>query len=161
MSSIASLIKVPKSALDGLRDAAAPKKRWFGKPKDLYWGYLETHGREVVQFRWSGYILVVLLLYLEELHQMNFEESEFEELADFLAKSRGSTHYIFAPTHRRDYFDKLEPALFSEEKLRDYFNEFNETDEPEVGHAMLDGVRAVQQGLGALDDESVIVLSIG
>jgi hypothetical protein len=44
--------------------------------------------------------------------------------------------------------------------MRDYFNSFNNTNDQEIGQAMLDGVAALQQSLNQLDDDSVIVFSI-
>jgi hypothetical protein len=45
MSAIASFIKLPKSAIEGLRKAATD-----GTDRN----YLSTNGREVAEYRWSG-----------------------------------------------------------------------------------------------------------
>ena len=66
MSAIASFIKLPRAALDGLREAAIPKKGLFGPPRDTYIDYLRQHGQEVADYRWSGYVLATLLPYLAE-----------------------------------------------------------------------------------------------
>ena len=55
MSAIASFTKLPKSALEGLREALAS-----GTDYD----YLRANGREVAEYRWSGYVLATLLPYL-------------------------------------------------------------------------------------------------
>jgi len=57
--------------------------------------------------------------------------------------------------------NRLEPTSFSEEDVRQYFNEFNATDEHEVGQAMLDGIRALHQSLAQVDESSVVILRIG
>jgi hypothetical protein len=57
MSAIARFIKMPLSAIDGLRKAAIPQKRLFRGTIDLYNDYLRQHGQEVAQYRWSGYVL--------------------------------------------------------------------------------------------------------
>jgi hypothetical protein len=56
--------------------------------------------------------------------------------------------------------NRLDVRLFSETDLRNYFNEFNETNDQEVGRAMLDGLVALQQSLSQLDSGSVIVFII-
>jgi hypothetical protein len=45
--------------------------------------------------------------------------------------------------------------------MRQYVNEFNATNEDEIGHAMLDGVRALHASLGQIDDGSAVVFTIG
>lgn len=44
--------------------------------------------------------------------------------------------------------------------MGEYFREFNETDDPDAGKWMLDGIRAFRQSLSALDEDSVIVFGI-
>ena len=151
MSAIASFIKLPKSALEGLRNSAAS-----GTDYD----YLIANGREVAEYRWSGYVLATLLPYLQQKHQIDLMKSEYDELAAFLTNATGATHFIFTPSQRAAYLDRLESGSFSEEEMRQYFNDFNATDEREMGRAMLDGVAAFQQSLGQLDDGSVVLFSI-
>jgi hypothetical protein len=78
-----------------------------------------------------------------------------------LCQSRNVTIFIFTPTYRDRYLAKLSADQFSADELRDYFNEFNETNEPGIGQAMLDGIRFIGQSLSNLDADSVIVFSIG
>jgi hypothetical protein len=152
MSAIATFIQLPKAALDGLRQAVAQ-----GRYRD----YLQQQGRTVADYEWSGYILATLLPYLQEVHQIDLMRSEHDDLATFLTERQQATHFIFTDAHRQAYHDRLDPQSFSEEQLRDYYNEFNETEEPDAGQPMLDGIRALRQSLGAVDEGSVIVFSIG
>lgn len=115
----------------------------------------------VADYEWSGYILTTLLPYLEERHQIDLMKSEFDGLSAFLVEKRGATHFIFTDAHKRDYLQKLAPDTFSEEQLRDYYNEFNETHDPEVGKPMVDGIRAFQQSLRAVNESSVSCSSSG
>ena len=151
MSAIASFIKLPKSALEGLRNAAVA-----GTDND----YLSVNGHEVAEYRWSGYVLATLLPYLEEKHQIDLMKSEYDELAAFLTNTTGATHFILTPSQRSEFLNRLEPRSFSEEKMRQYFNEFNATKEQEIGRAMLDGVSALRESLRQLEDTSVVVFSI-
>lgn len=160
MSAIASFFKLPKTALDGLREVAVPKKRFFGAPRDNYPDYMQQHGQEVADYQWSGFVLATLLPYLEEQHQITLMDSEHDELAKFLTESRRATHFIFTDGHKRAFLAKLD-GQFSEQAMRDYFREFNETEEPDAGKWMLDGIRAFRQSLSTLDESSVIVFCIG
>ena len=152
MSAIASFIKLPKSALDGLRKAAVPKKRFLGAPKDTYYEYLRKQGREVAEYRWSGFVLVTLLPYLQQKHKIDLMKSEYAELATFLTNARRATHFISR---------QLDPGLFSEDEMRQYFNEFNATNEQEIGRAMLDGVAVFRESLGSLDHHTVVIFIVG
>jgi hypothetical protein len=151
MSAIASFIKVSNSALEGPRTAA-------GSGTD--YDYLTANGREVAEYGWSGYVLATLLPYLQEKHQIDLMKSEYDELAAFLTNTTGATHFIFTPGQRAAFLNRLEPKLFSEEDMRQYFNEFNATNEQEIGRAMLDGVIALHESLGQIEDSSVVVFSI-
>jgi len=150
MSALASFIKLPKSSLDGLRRATA--QGGFDR-------FLQQHGRPVADYEWSGFMLATLLPYLDE-HQIRLMKSEYDELATFLSQSLQATCFIFTDAHRQQYVARLAPDSFSEEKLQDYYNEFNATEEPGSGQPMLDGIRALRQSLSALDESSVIVFSI-
>jgi hypothetical protein len=160
MSAIASFIKLPKTALDGLRDAAIPKKRLFGSPHDTYHDYLRQHGQEVADYKWSGYVLATLLVCLQEQHQIDLMHSEYDQLSTFLTKSRGNTHFIFTDSHKQAYLPKLDGG-FSEQSLCDYYNKFNGSAETEAGKPMLDGVCAFRQSVSTLDEGSVVVFGIG
>jgi len=109
---------------------------------------------------WSGWVFGPLLVYLLEREQIDLEHSAYDELSEFLTKARGVSHCILTKEHRQAYLAKLE-APFSEEKLRDYYNEFSGTQEAQVGEPMLDGIRCLRECLNALDGESVVVLIIG
>ena len=160
MSAIASFIKLPKTALDGLREAAIPKKRLFGAARDTYPDYLRQRGQSVADYKWSGYVLATLLPCLEEQHQITLMDSDYDELGKLLTESRGATHFIFTDAHKQAFLAKLS-GQFSEQALRDYYNEFNETQEAEAGKPMLDGIQALRQSLSTLDEDSVVVFSIG
>jgi hypothetical protein len=160
MSAIASFIKLPKTSLDGLREAAVPKKRLFGGQRDTYPDYLRQHGQQVADYKWSGYVLATLLVFLQKRHQIDLMKSEFDELSTFLSKSRGATCLIFTDAHKRACLPKL-GGEFSEQALRDYYNDFNGSAEPDAGKPMLDGVRAFRQSVSTLDEGSVVVFTIG
>jgi hypothetical protein len=161
MSLIATFLKMPATALDGLREAAVPKKKFFGSTTDTYRAYLQEHSTPVVDYRWSGSVLAVLTEYLKEKHQIDLAASKYAELAMYLSKARKTSHEILTPSQSAAFLDRLDPALFSEEELRKYCNEFYGTDDQEVGKGMLDGLAALRQCLSSLDEGSVAILIIG
>jgi hypothetical protein len=87
-------------------------------------------------------------------------ESEHNALSEALSKACGATHFILTNAHRIRSLDKLDGLSLTEEDLRDYYNEFNQAHEPDVGKPMLDGVKAFRQALGRLDESSVLIFII-
>ncbi len=120
---------------------------------------LQQHGKSVADYKWSGYVLATLLLYLDE-QQIQLMKSEHDELARFLSQTLQATCFIFTDDQRQTYISQLAPELFSVQKLGDYYNEFNGPDASDAGQPMLDGIRALQQSLSILDKDSVIVFCI-
>jgi hypothetical protein len=161
MSAIAEFIKLPKSALDGLSKAAIPKKSFFGRPRDTYHEYLNKRGKQVVDYRWSGYVLATLLVYPDEKHQIDLMKSEHEALASGLTKARRATHIILTNELRSRFLSKLSGMSVSEQELLDYYNHFNEAKETEAGKPMLDGIKAFRQALEQTDEASVVLFVIG
>ena len=149
MSAIASFIRLPQEALPILRQAASPSN------------LLSARGQVVAHYRWSGYVLATLLSFLDEHRKIDLMKGSEEELASLIAPKLGGTCFIFTGAQKDKYLPSLAPETFSKEELRDYYNEFNGTNEVVIGDAMLDGVRAFQQSLAAMEPNSVIIFSIG
>lgn len=150
MSAIASFTKIPKSSLEGLRQATT---------QGSFDTFLQQHGKPVADYEWSGFILATLLPYLDQ-QQIRLMKSEYDELATFLSQTLQATCFIFTDAHREAYAGRLAPESFSEQKLCDYYNEFNASAEPDAGQPMLDGIRAFRRSLNALDGDSVIVFCV-
>jgi hypothetical protein len=153
VSAIALFVKFPKSELARLKAAAAGGEDFTS--------ILTAYGKEVADYHWSGYVLGTLLPYLQEKRQIDLMKSEHDDVANVLTEISGGTHFVLVPSQRTSYIDLLKPELFSEAELRDYFNAFNETHERDIGKAMQDGVVAFRQALSQLDEDSVVVFSIG
>lgn len=160
MSALASVAVLPKSSLPTVREAAVPKKSLFGKSRDVFHEVLAQQGRTVGDYRWSGYVLATLLPYLEEARGISLMKSQFDELATFLSEKRQVTLFIFTEEHKKWLAD-LDPVKFTEAELRDYYNQFNATEEPGAGRPMLDGVRFIRDALAAVDEATVGLLCIG
>lgn len=160
MSLIASFYLLPKSKLDGLREAAVVIKRWFGKPKDTYWDYLWEHCVKEIDYKWSGSTLVDLFTFLEE-RGISFDHSEYDDLTDFLCEQRDCSWLILTEAHKRAYLSQLSTQTFVEELFLSYFHEsFGEVDD-EIGRPILDGIDFIRAALNEVDTESVVLLNIG
>lgn len=146
MSALAHFIRLPVTSVQQLRDN--------------YDEVLEREGVEAASYYWSGYVLATLLPYLAE-QGIDLMRSPFDALMRALSAERGATLFIFTPSHKDAFLSRLLPSLFSTETLRDYFNEFNQTAETDIGEAMLDGIACLHESLSGLDDDSVILFSIG
>jgi hypothetical protein len=152
-SAVASLIKLPKPALRGLGDVARP----FAT--DFFPEYIRVNGQQVAEYPWPALMLVTLLPYLHEKHQITLVKSEHDPLAAKISEGRKAPHFIFTDAHRKAFLAKLD-GQFPEDPMRDYFVEYNGVDDPAAGKKMVDGIRALRQSLGALDRNSVILLSV-
>lgn len=146
MSAIADFIRLPATAVEQLRSN--------------YDQTLQRLGQPAASYEWSGYVLATLLSYLDE-HDINLMKSPYDALTTELCQSRGATIFIFTPAHKDAYLSRLSPEQYSADELRDYFNDFNASDEAEIGQAMLDGIASIRDSLASLDADSVIVFSIG
>jgi hypothetical protein len=159
MSAVASFVRIPVASLEELRSTAVPKKRFFGGVRDDMPHFLSQTGRAVAEYRWSGYVIATVLVYLKSLG-IDLMRSSYHELGDFLSKSRGVTAFVMSNEQRIQYSDALQRA-FSEEELCAYYNQFNETSETGAGRPMLDGIVALRDALSAIDADSVVLITIG
>ena len=147
MSAIASFTKLPKSSIDALRTAASPQD------------FTRQHGVDVANYRWSGYVIAAVIPYLAEKHGIDLS-SELTDLGSFLSEKGQSSFFPLTLKDKEMYLHRLERE-FPELELRDYYNGFFESDEPDIGAAMKDGILAIKQALGAIDEESFVLLHIG
>jgi len=160
MSAIAGFVRLPIDALPGLRKAAVPTKPLFGAPKDTYWDFLKSKGSPAAQYDWSGYVIATVLCCLQEAHQIDLMTSSQDELANFLCEKRRATHFILTNDQRESFLERTNPSHFDLDELRDFYNAFEEADEPEAGPPMMDGVRAIHEALSRIDQRSVVLLYI-
>ena len=159
MAAIAVSFLISKTALDGLRQAAVPKKSWFSAPKDIYWDYLRKNGRPIADYPWSGYVLTTMLVWLQEKHGIDLMKSSEDELANFLNEARGATHFVLSVEHRAAFLG-LDPQACSAAEFLRYYNEFNEADETDLGTSMEDGIGLLKRLLVAVDQDSLALLII-
>jgi hypothetical protein len=161
MSAVASFFLLPVTTLAELRSAAVPKKRFFGGVTDGFYEFLDKHGKEVAQYSWSGFVLATLLPYLEQKKQIVLMKPDHDNLGAFLSKTRGASIFVFGSAQKDAALDKLSNGVFSSDEMRDYFNNFNASNEKDIGEAMLDGVKAIKSSLEQVGPSTVVLLIIG
>ena len=159
LPAIATFTRLPKASLPALERALAYEQELEGDPQDSLSSYLQKHGRPAAEYKWSGYTMATVLVYLEE-QGIDLMTGEYDELSNELTETLDSTHFVFTPAHRDAYLSSLDSGEFFEGPLREYYREFNHDDDPNSGKAMLAGIKAIAQSLRMLDDDSVILLAV-
>lgn len=146
MSAIAEFIRLPTSSVEQLRFT--------------YDDTMES-GEPVAEYDYSGYVLGTLLPFLDN-RDIKLGRSLYNSLINELSEERGISLFILTPAHRNAYLARLSPEQFSVAELQAFYNRFNSCAEgPEVGEAMLAGVVAFRESLASLNDDSVVVCTIG
>jgi len=161
MSATATFHLLPVNTLDGVRSAAEPKKRFFGHAKDDYWGFVRLNGHTVAHYAWSGNVFLPLLGWLKDTRGIDFADGPYRELEKFLIEKRGSSLFLLTYEHKRKYLDLLDPSTVSIEELRDAYNAFEGTNEPDAGAPMLDGIKALHEALSSVSQDTVVLFTIG
>lgn len=160
MASIATFHRFEERDLAGLRTAAVPVRRWLRAPRDDYPDFVARHGREVAGTDSNGIAVLTLLTFLEERRGIDLMHSRHDELAKFLCEQRELTCFLLTDEHFK-LGDALKSELFSADELRVYYEEFYETDEPEVGEALIATLAVLRTALAALQPQCAILLQIG
>ena len=159
MSALAKFTLLPSSAVKGLRDAALEQKA--NARARAFAELLRKSGRDVVDYKWSGWVFGTLLAYLDEKRGINLASSDAENLADFLTDTLCPTYFVLTPKHKLEHIAGLRRDGFSEAELTAYYNEFNETEELDIGKAMLDGIDCLHRSLAAIDEQSFVLFHVG
>lgn len=154
MAVTASFIRLHKELLKGLGPAATS-----GGLRALA-AFLEKNGTSVAAFAGDAEIFSVLLPVLAEEYDIDLETSE-NGIVSELAESCEALVFILTADEQERYEADLAPVQFSIEDLADAYEDFTEEDHEEAGEAMLRGIEALHQALKQVDDEHVVVVSVG
>jgi hypothetical protein len=147
VSAVATFTLVPESAavLQGVAERTPDRFRQ------------RATGDTICDYNWSGWVIGVLLAYLDEKHGVSFETDIGARVTD----ADGSTTLVLTADHKRDFLARMRPENFDEAELEAYYNEFTETEEPGIGKAMLDGIDCFHRSLNAVDDNACVVVHVG
>jgi hypothetical protein len=154
MASNVTFTRLPKADLSELVEAAADDD------PQAYVSFLAANGVSVADYDWDGETFGVLLPVLAEEYDIDLEASANEIVAD-ISESVESTVVILTLEEREKYLDKLTPDNFSEEELREAYEDFTEEEEAEAGEMMLDAIAALFQSLQEVDSDHVVVVTVG
>jgi hypothetical protein len=149
VSAIASFQVMKRADLPGL--VAAEDKFHF----------LDEQARDVNPdddiFGWSGYVMMDLVLYLEDVG-VDLGESEYRDEAKVLNETFELTYLITSAD--RKHLPALDSAAFDMDALVAYFNE-DDDDFEERPLAMTDGLDALHRLISGLRDDEVLIVNIG
>jgi hypothetical protein len=154
MASNVTFTRLPKADLGELVEAAADDD------PQAYISFLAANGVSVADYDWDGETFGVLLPVLAEEYDIDLESSENEIVAE-IAESVEATVFILTIDERDKYLEKLSPDNFSEEELREAYEDFTEEEDEEAGEMMLDAIGAIFQSLQEVDSDHVVVVTAG
>ena len=148
----ASFTRLPKADLGELVTAAADED------PAAFQAYLAANGSSVADYDEDGEILTSLLPILAEEYEIDLETSENEIVAD-IAESVEALVFILSLDDHQKYLAKLNPENFSEDELREAYEDFSEDDDEDAGAAMLAAITALHQCLMEVDADHVVVVT--
>ena len=160
MSQLAQFFVLSRADFTALAESARPKRRRFGRARTEFVDTLATDGQELPDFEWSGLYVGVLVYYLDEQGIPLVDGPELDEAANLLSEARQATTFAIGAESKR-YLPQLDPERFDAAEMRRHFEELNEREDPKAGEAMTDALVALRGHLSALDDQSVLVITIG
>ena len=152
--------------------------------------YLRNHGTEPFEYQWSGFVISELMGWLKEAKHINLMENKLEDAdeasSSYIVFNQGTKEKYHAQLDPSNYREddlaysfltfseaqtnvaiKQASAKLNEEQLKQFahmqktFIQQNETQFPERGKAMMDGIKIIHQCLQLVDDNHVILLHIG
>lgn len=161
MSAIVDFRIIETSKLNELRENAEIKieKRLFSKKViDNYWDFLNANTTKLKDFDWSGYTFNNLLIFLEEKKGVDLLKGKYDDIANEIVEKRQNGTFILTFEHSQKYLDKLNPENYSKKELIDFNKNFSDEDDPELAKAEMEGIKALQDSLSLLKDDTKVVL---
>jgi len=154
MPANALFTRLPRTDLAELVAAAADDD------PQAFQSFLAANGTSVADYDDDGDVFSVLLPVLSEEYDIDLETSENEIVAD-IAEAIETLVFILTVDDQEKYAAKLNPDNFSEEELREAYEDFTEEEEEEAGELMLNAVTALYQCLLEVDADHVVVVTVG
>jgi hypothetical protein len=154
MAATVTFTRLPKADLGDLVEAASDDD------PQAFLSFLAANGTSVADYDWDGDTFGVLLPVLADDYDIDLETSENEIVAD-ISESVESMVFILTAEDKDKYLEKLNPDNFSEEELREAYEDFTEDEEEDAGDMMLDAIAALFQSLSEADTDHVVVVTVG
>jgi len=154
MASNVTFTRLAKADLGELVEAASDDD------PQAFISFLAANGTSVADYDWDGEAFGVLLPVLAEEYDIDLESSENEVVAD-ISESVESLVFLLTLEDREKYLEKLSPDNFSEEELREAYEDFTEEDDEDSGAMLLEAIAAIFQSLQEVDSDHVVVVTAG
>jgi hypothetical protein len=116
-------------------------------------------GVEIAQSQQAGFVVAMAMEFLGE---QGFDLDDLQDLATAGSEQTDSTWFLIPGSKRAAAVERLEGLKFTKKELRDFYNEFNEADEPdEIGDQMADAIEFVSERIRKADSRSTLLIHIG
>jgi hypothetical protein len=146
MASNVTFTRLARADLSDLVEAAGDDD------PQAYVSFLAANSSSVADYDWDGEAFGVLLPVLADDYDIDLEAGENEIVAD-ISEAVEATVIILTADEKEKYLDKLSPDNFSEEELREAYEDFTEEEE--------DAIAALFQSLQEVDADHVVVVTVG
>jgi hypothetical protein len=129
---------------------------------DGFWAFLHGEARRVLpEFPHSGYVIAVLLEYLEE-HDLHIVSVDPGPDADRISDAALGLQFCLTRTEAASALGALEAFRASEGEFLTYYEEFADEPLAHAGGAMLDGLEYLKRSFSMLpSDEDRVLLFVG
>ena len=109
MSAIASFYVVPGERLSDIVAAATPAPGgWFRPARDSFRDVLQSAGRDLEKFAWSGWVFNTLELYLESRHGFMYSKFGDDAASGQLSSARGSSWLVLPAASAAEFLSALD-----------------------------------------------------
>jgi hypothetical protein len=163
MSAVASFYLLEKSKLEELVSNAQiiAKKSFFSKKiTDNYWDYLTNNSIKLEGLDGSGYIYSNVIVFLQEMKNIDLLGHDMEDVANTLTDKRNSSHFLFSNQQRERFISQLKPSQFSLAELQNFNRDFSEEGDEETAGLALSAIRLLHKNLGQIQTENHVLLLI-
>lgn len=164
MSLLASfhVIELPKLQELVSNSILQVKKSLFTKKViDNYPDYLKANTTELTGFQYkdfNGGVFLNAITYLQELHNINLIDSEYQAISNELSKNRGCS--IFLVSNKNS--EHLNPDNFTIAEIQKYNTEFEDDDDYDTALACKEAINVLYENVKAIrGDTQVLIFELG
>lgn len=160
MSLLASFYLIDRSRLEDLvsNSLVQVKKSLFTKKViDNYPDYLKANATELNNFQYKDFnsgVFLNVISYLEELHNINLTDPEYQTIANELSKNRELS--IFLTTNKSSEY--LNPDNFTIAEIQKYNAEFEDDDDYDTALACKEAINTLCKNVKAIKDNAQLLL---
>lgn len=160
MSLLASFYLIDRSRLEDLvsNSLVQVKKSLFTKKViDNYPDYLKANATELNNFQYKDFnsgVFLNVISYLEELHNINLTDPEYQTIANELSKNRGLS--IFLISNKKSEY--LNPDNFTITEIQKYNVEFEDDDDYGTALACKEAINTLYKNVKAIKDNAQLLL---